>query len=243
MLLLIRKDKINNMDKNENKNLHIGHRERLREQAVKQGIDHWPPHQVLEYLLFFGIPQKDTNEIAHRLINEYGSLIDVFNASFESLKKVKGLGNNVASLITFIPQLFKYIENLKVSNQYATFTNTCQIAKYMRSKFYNVSHEILYLLTFDNKQHLLSADIILEGVVDRVNIDKRKIIEKVIFNKASSVVLCHNHPSGLSYPSHDDILATRKIVSFLSEIDVKVLDHIIIADLEYSSLMEMEYLE
>ncbi len=225
------------------RNIHKGHRERFKRQVISSGIDHWPEHQVLEYLLFFGLPQKDTNELAHKLINKYGSLVGVFEATYDSLKEEKGLGDNVASLITLIPKLFKYIENKKVDDKSLVFNRTSQVAQYMTPKFYNVNHEVLYILTFDNKQKLISSDIVLEGVVNRVNVDKRKIVEQVIKDNASNIILCHNHPSGISAPSHDDIIATRKIIEILSEIDVHVIDHIIIADTEYCSMMEMEYLK
>ncbi|MBP0979708.1 MAG: hypothetical protein J6C55_03610 [Oscillospiraceae bacterium] len=224
------------------KGLHVGHRERLKKQAVLHGIDNWPEHQVLEYLLFFGIPQRDTNELAHKLINKYGSIIGVLEASYDSLKENKGLGDNVANLITLIPKLFKYIENIKVNKKHLNFSNISQVAQYMTPKFYNVSHEVLYVLSLDNKQKLISSDIVLNGVVNRVNIDQRKIVENVISNNASNIVLCHNHPSGISLPSHDDIVATKKIIEIMNEIGVTVLDHIIIADNEYCSMMEMEYI-
>lgn len=228
-------------DRKDNR-LHNGHRERLKKQAILYGIDNWPEHQVLEYLLFFGIPQRDTNELAHRLINRYGSIVSVLEASYDSLKENKGLGDNVASLITLIPQLFKYIENIRVSKKHLNFKSVSQIAQYMTPKFYNVSREVLYVLSLDNKQKLLSADVVLEGVVNRVNVDQRKIVENVIGNNASNIVLCHNHPSGIPAPSHDDIIATKKIIETMNEIGITVLDHIIITDSEYCSMMEMEYL-
>ena len=192
--------------------------------------------------MFFGVPQKDTNELAHRLINKYGSLIGVFQASYDSLKEEKGLGDNTASLITLIPMLFKYVETSKFKDRQLTFKDIAQVVQYMIPRFYNVTHEILYILTFDNKQKLIAADVVLEGVVNRVNIDQRKIVEQVIKRNASNIVLCHNHPSGIPLPSHDDIVATRKIIEILGEIDVCVLDHLIIAGDEYCSMTEMEYL-
>lgn len=232
-------------NKSENKKdecLHSGHRERLKQQAVLYGIDNWPEHKVLEYLLFFGIPQRDTNELAHRLINKYGSIVDVLEASYDSLKSNRGMGKNVANLITLIPKLYKYIENIKVNKKYLNFQSISQVAQYMTPKFYNVSNEVLYVLSLDNKQKLISADIVLEGVVNRVNIDKRKIVESVISNNAANIVLCHNHPNGISSPSHDDIITTKKIIETMNEIGVTVLDHIIIADNEYCSMMELEYI-
>lgn len=227
----------------ENKNnLHNGHRARLKKQVALSGIDNWPEHQVLEYLLFFGIPQKDTNELAHKLINKFGSLVDVFEASADALKKVKGLGDNVASLITFIPWLFRYVENMKINTKETFFNSSVQVAKYMIPKFYNVTRELLYILTLDNKQKLISADIVLEGVINRVNVDYRRIVDILVLNNASNVVLCHNHPSGFAIPSHDDVIATRKIVEFLDKINVAVIDHIIIADREYCSMAELDYL-
>ena len=229
-------------DLKQKKNIHSGHRERLKEQAALYGIDHWPQHQVLEHLLFFAIPQRDTNEIAHKLIDKYGSLVDVFKASFDSLKEIKGLGDNSAALITLIPKLFRYVENIKVNQKSLTFEHVSQVAQYMIPKFYNVKKEILYVLILDNKQSLISADIVLEGVINRINVDPRVIMEKVMAHNASNIVLCHNHPDGLAAPSYEDIMLTKKIVEILGEFGINVLDHIIVADNEYCSMMEMEYL-
>lgn len=223
-------------------NLHIGHRARLKKQAALGGIDNWPEHQVLEYLLFFGVPQKDTNELAHKLIEKFGSIVEVFKASADALKTVNGLGDNAASLITLIPRLFRYMENMKINTREASFKDAAQIAEYMIPKFYNVTNELLYVLTLDNKQKLISADIVLDGVVNRVTVDYRRIVDTVVLNNASSIILCHNHPSGFATPSHDDIVATRKVVEFLEQMNVTVVDHVIIADKEYCSMVEMDYL-
>ena len=230
-------------DESKDSKIHKGHRGRLKKQVILNGIDNWPEHQVLEFLLFFGVPQRNTNEIAHNLIATYGSLINVFNASFDSLTKIKGVGNNIATLIILIPKLFRYIENMKVEEKSISFQNSAQVARYMTPKFYNLTHEILYVLAFDNKQKLISADIILEGVVNRINIDNRKIVEAVILNHASNIILCHNHPSGFCAPSYDDIVATKCIIEYLGSMGVTILDHIIISDNEYCSMMDMEYIK
>lgn len=231
-----------NNDKEKN-NIHKGHRERLRKQVISFGVDNWAEHQVLEFLLFFALPQKDTNELAHKLIEEYGSIVNVLEAPFESLKDFKGLGNNTASLLNFMPKLFKYVENIRVRDACLKFEHISQVVKYMTPKFYNTYKESLYMLSFDNQQRLISEDIILEGVVNKVNVDQRKIVEIVVKNNASSVIFCHNHPLGLATPSHDDIISTRKIVDFLADIGVKVLDHVIIAGVQACSMRELEYMD
>ena len=138
------------------KNIHKGHRERFKKQVTLNGIDSLSEHQVLEYLLFFGLPQKDTNELAHRLIDKYGSLVGVFQATYDSLKEEKGLGDNTASLITLIPMLFKYIEKSRFNDRQLVFKNVAQIVQYMIPRFYNTTHEILYILTFDNRKKLVA---------------------------------------------------------------------------------------
>lgn len=220
-------------------NIHKFHRQRIRKEARDGGISHWSPHKVLEYLLFFGVPQRDTNELAHELISTYGSLEKVFSASHQSLLSVKGVGENVASLIVLVNDLHKYTANLKVSKETLIFKDTKSIAMYMIPKFYNVDKEQLYVMTFDNQQKVISNLIVSEGLVCTSTISPRNVIQLAFQDNATSIVLVHNHPNGIPNPSYDDKVMTAEINDLARKMDVALLDHIIVADDHFCSMRGM----
>jgi DNA repair protein RadC len=217
-------------EKNETKNVHEGHRERLRQRFLKDGLESFEPHNVLELLLFFSIPMKDTNEEAHSLINTFGSLSSVFDASFDELCKVKGIGEKTATLIKLMPELFKKYEVDKVNNEEIVL-NTCElVAKYVSKYFKGVTEEQLYLLCLDSSLRVLCFEQISTGVVNAAPINNRKIVELAYKYNASSIILVHNHPSGVVAPSRADINATISMAELLNSLGMKLNDHIIIGN-------------
>lgn len=219
--------------------MHDGHRQRLKDVFLKQGISNFPDHNILELLLFFTIPRRDTNEIAHNLMDSFGSLSNVFDASFEELIKVDGVGASSATLITLIPQLFrKYSEDKNTNILY--FNSPESVGKYLISKFIGVKVEQLLLLSLDNKGSLINCDVISEGTVNVTDVDKRKVVEKAIKNNASSVILSHNHPGGITVPSAADINSTHIMSKTFQTIGVRLLDHVIVAGDEYFSMADCQ---
>ena len=99
------------MEKDEKKNLHAGHRERVKQRFLSEGLDHFEEHEILEMLLYFGIPQRDTNEPAHRLLERFGSFAQVFAADYDQLRTVPGMTASAALLLRMVPQLSRrYLE-------------------------------------------------------------------------------------------------------------------------------------
>lgn len=219
--------------------MHDGHRQRLKQRFLEEGLSSFPDHNILELLLFFTIPRRDTNEIAHKLIANFGSLSAVFDASVEELVKVDGIGENSATLINLLPEVYgKYSED-KLKN-IITITSTDCAGKYFLSKFIGVKNERVYLLCLDNKGSVINCDMVSEGSLKMAEIAGRKVIEKALKNNASSVILSHNHPGGVPAPSSDDVKTTRSIINALNTIDVKLVDHIIVADTEYFSMADCD---
>ena len=209
-------------------NLHEGHRERLRNRFLKDGLDGFEDHNALELLLFYSITRKDTNEEAHALINEFGSLSNVFDASYEDLCKVKGVGERTAVLIKLMPALFRKYETDKLNKNGVILNSAELVAKYASKYFKGLTEERLYLLCLDTNAQVIKFDMVSSGDVKSTPLNNRIIAETVFTVKPASVVLVHNHPSGITAPSRKDVDATREISYALNLIGMRLSDHIII---------------
>ncbi len=214
---------------------HDGHRKRLKARFIKSGLDDFEPHNVLELLLFYSVPRKDTNPLAHRLINRFGSLSGVFDAKPEELMKVDGVTENTAALISMIPQVArKYLEDkVDAVNAIGSFSD---IGTYLMPKFVGRTIETVMLASLDNKNKIISCNIIAEGESDRANLSKRKVMEEAMRVDATRVILAHNHPRGFAVPSAEDIYLTEEIYSLLKSVGIELVDHVIFAEDDFVSL-------
>lgn len=219
--------------------MHSGHRERIKKKFIKYGADALEPHELLEMLLFYGIPRKDTNELAHRLIDSFGSLPQVFDAPMSSLLKVNGIGESCAILIKLISKLSRvYAEkNYKINNKRLTKT---QIEQMILNKFIGRIKEHVVLALFDAKRNLVFCDVIAQGSFGATNFHIRDIIELALRFSATKAIIAHNHPSGIALPSREDIETTIEIKNALKLVDVRLVDHIIVADDDYVSIADSE---
>lgn len=216
-------------------NIHEGHRKRMKERFMKSGLDDFAPHNVLEFLLFYSIPRGDTNPIAHRLIDAFGSLSGVFDATPEELMKVSGVGESTAILISMIPQMArKYLEDKADA---VNVVGGCgDIGAYLLPKFVGRTNEALMMVSIDNKNKVISCSVVAEGTVDSAKVSRRKVMEEAMKVKATRVILAHNHPRGIAVPSAEDVAMTREIGRLFSQVGIELVDHIIIADDDYVSM-------
>jgi len=215
--------------------VHDGHRQRLRERFLKEGLDHFDEINVLEMLLFYCIQRKDTNELAHNLLDHFGSLPDVLDATVEDLCKVPGIGMNTATFLSFSSALNRYYQFKRVESvKCVESIEDC--ASFLMPLFLGRRDERVYMLCLDAKSAVICCKLIGEGSVTSANASVRKITELALSANACSVVLAHNHPSGLAIPSNEDIFVTQRIAKTLNDVDVRLVDHIIVADNEYVSL-------
>ena len=217
--------------------LHDGHRQRLKTRFLQQGLGGFEDHNVLELLLFYSLPRADTNEIAHELLNRFGSISGVFDASAEELCKVKGVSMHTASLIKLIPELFSVYHSDKTSVT-KVIQSTNEAGKYFIPKFYGKTNEEVYVMLLDDKKKMIKCDKISEGTINSANITVKKVISLAVSSNATGVILAHNHPAGVALPSHDDIITTEKVYRALELINVRLYDHIIVADDDFVSLVE-----
>lgn len=216
-------------------NIHEGHRKRMKERFMKSGLDDFAPHNVLEFLLFYSIPRGDTNPIAHRLIDAFGSLSGVFDATPEELMKVSGVGESTAILISMIPQMArKYLEDKADA---VNVVGGCgDIGAYLLPKFVGRTNEALMMVSIDNKNKVISCSVVAEGTVDSTKVSRRKVMEEAMKVKATRVILAHNHPRGVAVPSAEDVAMTREIGRLFAQVGIELVDHIIIADDDYVSM-------
>ncbi len=222
--------------------LHDGHRNRLKNRFLNEGLTNFEDHNVLELLLFYSIPRSDTNEIAHELLNKFGSLHGVFEAGMEDLMSINGISRHSAVLIKMIPELFVVYGRDKVRD-IQKINSSDDAKQFFIPRFYGKVREEVQLVLLDDKMNIIKWVKIYEGSVNSANVPIRKIVEIAIENRATNVIIAHNHPTGLILPSKDDLRATAKVREALALVDVKLLDHVIVSDNEAASLKDSGYSE
>ncbi len=217
------------------KGLHDEHRKRVRDEFLSLGFNHeTPPHKILEMLLFYSIPRKDTNEIAHELINSFGSVSAVLDAKPQDIMKIKGAGESTVTLLKFIRFIANYYINEK-RKDVKKFASPFEICDYLYDKYLGIDKEVVSIISLDNTGGFLGYDIVGEGDIASVGVSLRSIIEAVLKRNAAAIILAHNHPKGQALPSSADLEMTKKILESLKNINVQLLDHIIVADHDYIS--------
>lgn len=230
------------MQKNIPQNLHKDHRKRVRQEFLSRGFDEkTPPHKVLELLLFYSIPRKDTNELAHEVLNRFGSLENVLDAEESELRSIDGISDSTIVLFQLVKHLIRTYRSKKVLNpkQPTTFD---ELHEFLYAKFLGLNKESFKVLTTNNRGEIISVDTLNDGDVSSVGVSIREIIEVVIKHNATGVMVAHNHPKGTAIPSGDDIDLTGKINKALSHIDVFFLDHLIVTDNDFVSMrLSKEY--
>lgn len=221
--------------------MHSGHRERLKKRFFAGGLDGFAPHEVLELLLTFSIPQKDVNPIAHELIHTFGSLTGVLEASAEELMHVSGIGANSAALLTLMPQLFGYYQRDGMREK-PMLRNFMQAGKYCKSLFYGKKVEQFYLICLNSQGQLIAPVLLHEGTIDETVVYPRSVVEAALRHNAHAVLLSHNHPGGSLVPSRADYEATRLITNALSAVEICVVDHIIVGGSDITSMAQSNML-
>lgn len=220
--------------------IHDGHRQRMKARFLNEGLDSFSEIQVLEILLFYAIPRKDTNPIAHELLNQFGSLSQVLDAPVEELCKVNGISENSASLLKLVTEVGRYYQ-VSRNSQIEILTTLEACASYMVPRFFGRRLETVFLLCLDAKSKVLCCKEVGEGDINAASISVRKIVEIALGAGASSVVLAHNHPSGVAIPSSEDILTTRRLFAALQAVDITLVDHVVVADGDYVSMAQSNY--
>ncbi len=227
--------------KSEASNLHAGHRQRLRERAKREGLDGFDVHQVLELLLFYSIPRSDTNAIAHRLLERFGSFSGVLDASYENLLSVSGVSDCTASLLKLIPA----VSRRYMLERHATpthFSSLAELGNYLVQYYIGITLEMPVIVLVNTNRDIICDPIpISEGTAKSAPIQANKIARIAFEHNAAAVVLAHNHPNGEPIPSAADIALTKQLLHALEGIDIQLLEHIVVGNGSYQMVLSYEF--
>ncbi|MEO5377217.1 MAG: DNA repair protein RadC [Magnetococcus sp. DMHC-6] len=218
--------------------LHQGHRARLRQRYLREGLEGFENHQVLEMLLFYAIPRQDTNQIAHLLLKRFGSFAAILEADPQDLATVPGMGEVAATFLSMIPPLTRYYLQDRVKRIKLPLDEAENSKSYVIPLMTGRTEEVFYVLCLDSSCRLLFPALISRGTVKEALIHPRHVVEATLRHKAANVILTHNHPSGNPTPSRADIHLTHLLQRVLIPIGIRVLDHLIVADGEAFSMAQ-----
>ncbi len=227
-----------NTNKNDKiKSIHKGHRSRVKDKFLRFGLEPFSDFEVLEYLLFYAIPYKDTNPIAHALIDKFGTLKGVLNAEAYELASVDGMGEYSAALIVLFRELNKYMSTKYDSG--VLLDASYKMGRFCCDYFMNHVEESLICLSLDGCQRLMCIDVVSKGTETETPLYLRTIMKIVVKNRTNCIILAHNHPnSDDSHPSIQDTIITSAVGNYMKTIDVTVKDHVICAGDHYTCMSD-----
>ena len=219
---------------------HTGHRQRMKAEFLARGIEGWPDHRVLELLLFYSIPQGDVNGLAHDLIEQFGSLSGVLDASVEELRKVKGVGEHTAVLLRMLPALLGRYQASRT--RLSDIINSADDAyPWLEPYFFGARNEMVYVLCLDGKRQVLGVRKVAEGSIEMAEMNARRIAEEAIGLRAAQIYVAHNHVSNLALPSQEDWLTTDVLRAALSPIGIELIDHLVFVDGDMVSMKDSKH--
>ena len=220
--------------------IHEGHRQRLKDRFRREGLDNFDELYVLELLLFYCIPRKDTNPIAHRLLEQFGSLTAILEASPEELEKVEGINTSASTFLSLITQVGRYYQ-VRRAEPGDILRTSDQCGNYLMPYFFGRDTETVFMLCLDAKCKVICCKKVGEGNVNSANIPIRRVVEMALSANATSVVLAHNHPSGLALPSADDVQTTLRVSAALETVEITLADHIVVCGDDFISMAQSQY--
>ena len=221
----------------EGNNLHQGHRQRMRARVEAHGLESLSPHEVLEYILYITNTRRDTNGLAHQLIDRFGDFAGVLEASEEELLTVEGVGPSTARMLHLLPQISRYYTQSRTGGRKSLGT-TEQLAEILMLQLAGAMQERALLAALDSRSRVKGLFWLRDGTGDRVSLEIKDVVSAALRGGTDSVVLCHNHPNGMALPSREDLQATENIVRALGLVKVHLRDHIILTETEYFSMRE-----
>ena len=220
--------------------MHENHRQRMMERCQKNGFDSFADHEILEMLLYYSKTRCDTNETAHLLLERFGRIDNVFEATTDELTEIDGIGPHSAVLMQLIRESARRYTQavLQVRKRYSHIS---QVAEYAHGCFVGADTEQLYLFLFNNGMEMIDSTLLTTGTVNNVELPIRKIAEKALFKRASCAILAHNHPHGVAIASEADIQLTSRAAEMMEELGMPLLEHLIFAENRYACIMKSHY--
>ncbi len=221
--------------------VHEGHRNRLKKQFSEHGGLGMNDIQFLEMLLYYAIPRRYTNELAHALLERYGTIRGVLDAPAGDLVNVPGIGDNAALFIEVVREaLQRYVTSPNKETNY--IFSSSDAGKYLVPILRYERTEKVYLMCLNGRGAIISCGEIASGTLSTVNVSIRKIVDIAMRSHSTSVVLAHNHPAGFALPSTEDRAFTYELKHALGLMDIQLKDHILVADGDYVSFAQSGYL-
>lgn len=208
-------------------NIHDGHRKRMMQKYLKNGLGVFEEHEILEMLLFYLLPRVNTNDIAHALINKFGSLANVMESSADALGSVKGMGSNSAAALRFIGDIFNYINYKRPVDVFLDSIDT--ILNFCIERYRNIPYECITYYLMDISNRLIYKEDFEINSLGAASFNYHQVVKQAILFDAHSVLLAHNHPLGHAFASNTDAAVTRSLNSLLTVININVVDHIIVS--------------
>ena len=215
--------------------LHSGHRQRMKNRFYVGGLESFEQHEIIEMLLFFGVARKDTNPLAHRLVNTFGSLGGVLNAPREELLRIDGVTEHIATLLNFSGALAREYARREAGSG-MIMQSTDETGKYVMSQFVGADREMVLLICMDNRCRVLNSSIIFKGDVNATEISIRLVLQTALRHNSTSVIIAHNHPKGFAIPSKQDIISTIALRKALDTAGILLMDHLVVTDDDYVSM-------
>ena len=226
------------------KNLGEGHRERLRKRYIKSGLEGFNDYEVLELLLTYSIARKDVKPIAKELIEKFGTIDEIAKSDVKSLLEVDGIGEGSAVFLKLIGDIALILYREKIEDKdILTIKSKNSLLSYLRGEIGYSPREEFKILFLDSSNKLIASETLFYGTIDKSAIYPREIVERVIKNRAKSVIFAHNHPSGNISPSKKDIELTQYMYDSLKLLEIRLLDHIIVTKNSYFSFLEEGLIE
>jgi len=223
-------------------NIHKGHRNRMKQRYMEEGLDNFSDHEIIELLLFYSIPQHDTNALAHRMIKEFGTLHDLLEADPRDIERRCNVSLNTAILISLVAPLSRRYLKQKWGER--PIVNSSTVAgNYAVSLFAGRIYECFYVICLNSQNRVNYSALVHEGTINEAPVYPRLVVETALRHKANSIILAHNHPGGSLKASNADIDVTRKICQAMKPISINVVDHIIVAGDRYLSFAEQGLLD
>lgn len=213
--------------------VHADHRERMRARIAGQGLSGLHDHEVLEYLLYSYIPRRDTNPVAHELLNTFGGIQNVFGGDYNALMQVKGMTANAALFLSVLPEVFNICRKSEFTGR--KVDNLSSLTEYTGELFRHMKQERVYMICVDRKGVVVALNELASGDADICDVSVKKLITLAVGSGVSNVYLAHNHPREKARPSERDKEFTLTARKMLDAFGIKLVDHLIISDNTYFS--------
>lgn len=214
---------------NKQAGIHDGHRQRMKERLLQDGIHTYSAHEIVEVLLYYALPYRDTNGLAHALVDHFGGWTQVLDAHYDDLLTVEGVTPHIATLITLVGQTARRYQRDSYGNVRQLFDREA-LVEYAVPWFAGEKDESVLLISLDNKRKLLNTTRIFRGSVNSARFNVRLAVQQALRDNATQVVLAHNHPNGFAFPSEADVMTTHYLAKVLRPLDIRLLEHIVVAE-------------